>query len=259
MLDVHFRLIVSYDGTRFFGFQHQNDEPTIQGEIERALERIVKSKVRIKSAGRTDAGVHAIGQVISFSAQTRMTPEEMTRAINSNLSNDIKVIKSDYMSLDFDPRRSAIRRHYRYLIVHTNLPVYRNYAFYLKSDLDVKTIKGVYSYLYELDDFTSLCVGEERDKRAKIERIKVGHYGDFIAFDISAPFFLRKMVRMTVRLLIEVGLGRISVDEVPNILKSKDPSILVPLPPNGLYLIKVDYPDGFSHDVGSIFNVPFDI
>jgi len=259
MLNIHFRLIIAYNGTRFFGFQYQIEEPTVQGEIEKALERIVKSKVRIKSAGRTDAGVHAVGQVISFSAQTRMTPDEMKRALNSNLPCDIRVIKSDLAPSGFDPRRSAIRRHYRYLIVHTDLPFYRNYAFYLLPELDIESMETAFDILYNLSDFSSLCAGEERDKKSKLEEIKVGCYGDFTAFDISAPFFLRKMVRMTVRLLVEIGLGRISIDDVPSILNSKDPSILVPMPPNGLYLIRVDYPDGFSHNIDSIFNVPIRI
>jgi tRNA pseudouridine38-40 synthase len=256
MSERQFRLIISYDGTRYLGFQYQSEEPTVQGEIEKAIANIVKKTVRIKSAGRTDAGVHAIGQVISFMTETRMTPDEMLRALNSIIPDDIKVIESDFALSGFDPRRSALRRHYRYLIVHTDLPFYRNYTFYLPSELDIESMETAFDILYNLSDFSSLCAGEERDKKAKIERVATGRYGDFTAFDISAPFFLRKMVRMTVRLLVELGLGRINISDVPDILRSKDSSILVPMPPNGLYLIRVDYPDGFSHNVDSIFNIP---
>lgn len=258
MSEKRFRLIVAYDGSHYMGSQYQKDVPTVQGMLETALSTIMKQGVRIITAGRTDTGVHALGQVASFEANTGMVPEEVERALNSILPQDICILRVDYAQDAFHPRYSALLRHYLYLVVHNNLPFYRNYSYYLPKWLNIESIGDAIDIFYGLSDFSALCVQEERDKKAKITKISASNFGVFTAFRVSAPFFLRRMVRMMVGALIEVGLGRLNLDELINILESGDPSGIVPLPPNGLYLARVDYPDGFSADVNSVFGIPID-
>jgi len=249
-------LTVEYDGTNYCGYQMQSNVMTIQQEIESAIFRLCKEQVRTTAAGRTDAKVHALGQVVSFFTSSNIPPEKFAVALNTKLPVDIRIRKSFLVNDDFNPRFDAISKLYRYLICtkKTDAPgdcLLRNRAYiYNGQNLDIEQMKKACSILEGEHDFASFCSSGSAVKttvrnvtRFEVSILKDPFFrNDFLNFEVEANGFLYNMVRILVSTVVEVGKGKIDLEKVENILLSADRTQAPPpMPPQGLYLMKVDY------------------
>lgn len=236
---------ISYDGTRYSGWQIQKNEQTIQGVIQSAVSEIVKHPVKLLGSGRTDSGVHAIGQVASFKTGSTMTGSQFKRAINAAIPKDIRIVRAEDASIDFHPRYSAKRRWYRYIIsTHEDpVPFFINYSYWAGRRLDVDLINSYCSRLIGSHDFKNLSTieGDEVPVRNVFE-CEAKSRNDFIMLDIVANSFLRKMVRSIIGMFLELEKRREHPGRVDEILASGERSTLVQTAyPGGLYLCKVFY------------------
>jgi tRNA pseudouridine38-40 synthase len=237
---------MEYDGTRYHGSQHQTNAPTIQGETEHALERLTGEKVRIAVASRTDAGVHAKGQVVSFKANSVFAPKTWARALNHYLPPDI-AIKAAYNADDgFDVRRHAWSREYRYSILNTFVPspLMRRYTCFVPHPLDMEAMRRACQVLVGEHDFASFSGVIGGQSRRRVYRAEVGKQGNLVIFDMEASSFLPHQVRNTAGGLIRVGLGKMKVDTFWELARSGRPGAIGPaVPAQGLCLMKVNYQD----------------
>jgi len=238
-------LELAYDGTAYSGLQYQKNARSIQEVVETALKKILKKPTRVGFAGRTDAGVHALGQVASFFAETKMTPPQFMAALNSLLPKDIRVLRAVQMPLTFHPRYSAIKRWYRYIIndVENQLPFFHNYSMRVPRKLKVELLNSYCSRIRGGHDFTSFATLEtEEEAFRKVFECQFYRKNNFVIFDITANSFLRKMVRTIVGTFLEMekkGESSTRVDELLNLKKRNLAGNTAP--PQGLYLIKVYY------------------
>jgi len=236
---------VEYDGTDFFGFQMQLSRRTVQGEIERALERITGTKTRVVGAGRTDRGVHAEGQIISFSAAWRHSLADLQRALNAVLAKDVVVLELGLAPRDFHPRYGARRRVYRYTILNRpwRSPLERRTAWQVSRELDLGSMAEASRCLVGNHDFATFGKPPQGQNtvrtvfKAEWEVAKAR-----LTFDIEADAFLYRMVRSIVGTLVQVGWQQISPDEFRGILEATDRSLVkLVAPAQGLCLMRVDY------------------
>ena len=239
----NFCLTVEYDGTDFKGWQVQPGQRTVQGEIESAIHALFGCQIRITGAGRTDAGVHALGQVASFSVSTDLAEAVICRALNGLLPRDIVVKAVQTVSADFNARRHARSREYEYQIARTRCALGRQYAWQYAAPLDVAAMQEAAGRLLGEKDFTSLCVcASERDNR--VCRVSCADLveTDGLLFRIVADRFLRGMVRAAVGTLIQVGRGKRDPSDIDRILNARDRSAAGPsAPAEGLCLRRVSY------------------
>jgi tRNA pseudouridine38-40 synthase len=240
-----FRAKVEYDGTDFFGFQVQARRRTVQGEIERALERIAGIKTRVVGAGRTDRGVHAEGQVISFSVAWRHTVADLQRALNAVLASDVVVLELGLAPQDFHPRYSALRRVYRYTILNRpwRSPLERRISWQVARTLDVGWMNEASDCLVGTHDFATFGKPPQGQNTVRtVYRAEWTATGTRFTFDIEANAFLYRMVRSIVGTLVQVGWQQVSPDEFEGILEAMDRSLVrVVAPAEGLCLMRVDY------------------
>ncbi|MBM3157418.1 MAG: tRNA pseudouridine(38-40) synthase TruA [Chloroflexi bacterium] len=240
-------LIVEYDGTGYHGFQMQAGEPTIQGEIERALKKLTGERIRIVGAGRTDAGVHARGQMVSFSCPSKLSLETVIRALNFHLPSDIAVKAGSEVDKSFSARRDALSREYRYTILNsaTPSPLQRKYAYHVTLPLDIDAMNEACRFLPGTWDFASFTgpMGEKRTVR-RVSKAEVLREREMVFLDMVADSFLYKQVRSTAGCLVRVGLGKLTTEEFKGILEAKKPGLAAPVAPaQGLCLMKVNYPE----------------
>jgi len=238
-------LIVEYDGTRYHGFQSQVGVPTIQGAIESALTKITGEKIRIVGAGRTDAGVHARGQVISFRCSSRLSLPTLIKALNFYLLPDIAVKAGNIVDSSFSARRDAISREYRYTILNspTPSPLQRDYVYFVPVPLDTGAMNEACRALLGKQDFSSFS-GPMKGKRTvrNIFKAEVSKEGEIVLFDIVADSFLPKQVRSTVGSLVRVGKGKITPEDFKGIIQARRPGLAAPVAPaRGLCLMRVNY------------------
>lgn len=248
-------LIIEYEGTRYHGFQYQVGVPTIQGEIEKALERITGERARIVGAGRTDAGVHAKGQVISFKYSASLSLQTLIRALNFYLAPDIAVKGGDWVNTGFNARRDALNREYRYTILNspTPSPLNRRYSYFVPMPLDIGAMNEACRILLGRHDFASFT-GPMKGKGTirNVIKAEVSREGSLVFFDMAADAFLPKQVRSTVGALLKVGLGKLKVEEFGEILRARKPGLAAPIAPaHGLCLMRVSYPE-HKFDKGKI-------
>ena len=248
-------LIVEYDGTNYHGSQWQANAPTIQGEIEKALKKLTGKRTRIKAASRTDAGVHALGQVVSFSTDAALPLHAFIDGLNHYLPRDIAVKEAHRTNGSLDVRRRAISREYRYYIYNspTRSPMRQDFSCRVESELDIEAMNLACRALVGRHDFASFVSSAEtaREKRTVREVIKaeITRDGDMIVLDMAANSFLPHQVRNTVGSLIKVGQGKITVDEFNGIVDAKTPGLAGPTAPaGGLCLMRVNYPAAFEGD-----------
>jgi tRNA pseudouridine38-40 synthase len=241
-----YRATVEYDGTDFLGYQIQATGRTVQGEIEKSLEEITGTAIRIDGAGRTDSGVHAIGQVIAFNVAWKHTLAELQRALNATLPRDIVITDLKITDNDFHPRFSALSRSYRYTIVNQPWPsvLQRRYAHHVTEKLDVAVMNEASQFLIGSHDFASF--GKPPQGEITIREVMQAEWtveNNRLVFEIMANAFLYRMVRTIVGTLIQVGLGRLTLDEIKQILEARDLTrSAAPAPPHGLCLTRVTYP-----------------
>jgi tRNA pseudouridine38-40 synthase len=237
---------MEYDGTRYHGSQYQNNAPTIQGETEHALEKLTGEKVRIAVASRTDAGVHARGQVASFKTNSAFLLKTWVRALNHYLPSDIAIKAAYSADDDFDVRRHAWSREYRYSILNTVVPspLMRRYTGFVPHPLDMEAMHRASQMLVGEHDFTPFSGMIGRQTRRRVYRAEVSHQGELIIFDMEASSFLPHQVRNTVGGLIRVGLRKMKVESFWELAQSGQPGAIGPaVPAQGLCLMKVNYHD----------------
>jgi tRNA pseudouridine38-40 synthase len=237
--------VIEYDGTDYLGFQLQAEGRTIQGEVERVLVEATGKETRVVGAGRTDAGVHAVGQVISFVPQWKHSLSELQRAMNALLPEDIVVHHMAWVADDFHPRFSAVSREYRYTILNQPLrsPLARRFAFHYLKPLDAEAMARAAKCLVGSHDFASFGrppQGENTVRQAYQARCT--RQDQFIYFDILANAFLYRMVRNIVGTLLLVGIGELSPKGFEGILQARDRRRAgPPAPAHGLCLMRVNY------------------
>jgi len=233
---------VAYDGTEYAGFQVQPNAPTVQGELERVLAEICGEPVRITGAGRTDAGVHATGQVIDFRTASALDGSTMERGVNALLPEDIAVSRLEPAGETFHSRFSATGRTYEYRIRNapTRDPLERRREQWLPATLDRAAMREASARLVGRHDFAAFAAGVAGARTVK--RATWSEEGEILRFEIEADAFLRGMVRAIVGTLLWVGRGKTSVDRFAEVLRSGDRAQAGPsAPAQGLCLIRVDY------------------
>jgi len=240
------KLVVEYDGTDFFGFQRQPGRRTVQGTLEWALSRIMKEPVSIVGAGRTDAGVHALGQVVSFRAGGSIPTDRISIAVNSVLPRDVVAKETQEAPEDFHARYSAVSRVYRYTILESQYPsaLCGRYVWWRQPWLDLDAMRQAARALVGKKDFASFALADTEDRTTvrELSRLSIERSGDRIVFEFEADAFLRGMVRSIVGTLVEVGEGRRSPEDVEQILLSRDRSAAgMTAPARGLCLVGVRY------------------
>jgi tRNA pseudouridine38-40 synthase len=240
------KLILEYDGTYYHGWQKQPYLTTVQGTVEKALFRLTQNQIGIYGAGRTDAGVHALGQVAHFSPPVPFEREAWIRGLNALLPQDIVVHVAEAVSDSFHARFSAKGKTYTYFIhnAQRRSPFQRQTAWHLNYPLDLKKMRSAAKRLLGEHDFTSFCAAasEGESRRVDVREIRIEKKGEEIEVTIKAPRFLQYMVRNIVGFLVEVGKGRRLAAEVPLILKEKDRRKAGPTAPaHGLFLVNVEY------------------
>jgi len=246
-----FKITLAYDGGAYAGWQVQPDQPTIQQALEDAWQKVNGESVRIVASGRTDAGVHAIGQVASLASETNRSCDVLLRALNANLADDIVIDSVEEAADGFHAIRDANGKRYRYVIDDGATPnlFVRDYAWrFAYGRLDVDAMDQAAKSLLGKHDFSSFeAAGAERKTSVRtitdifIER-QVGHNGETIVFEVAADGFLYNMVRNIVGTLVEVGRGAQPESWVNDVLKTCDRSCAGPTAPaQGLFLVHVDY------------------
>ena len=240
-------LLIEYDGTQYYGFQWQVGLPTIQDELERALGRFCGQSSRVMGASRTDAGVHAQGQVVSFWTKSMLNTVTLVNALNHYLPGDIAVKAAYRAGDDFNVRRDAMSREYRYYILNSNTrsPFNRRFALFMPRMLDIQVMNEACQLIQGEHDFASFAssLDGSRSTLRNVYEAGVEEKGDFTVFRIVANSFLPHQVRSTVGLLIRLGLGKIGVDDFRDIMEARSLGLAGPLSPAcGLCLKKVNYP-----------------
>ena len=247
------KLTVEYDGTNFQGWQIQkSDSRTIQGSIEKALKTIFEKKIKLYGSGRTDSGVHALGQVANFKVNTQMTIDEIAQAINGNLPRDIAVIKAEEVNEEFHAQYSVKRKTYRYTILYrkSRCAQQRNYCLHYQGKLNVRAMKEEAKSLLGKKDFKSFQASDpaKRSKLLKentirtISNISIKKKNDLILIEMTANGFLYKMVRNMVGTLLEVGRGKFEKGCIRKILAKKNRNCAAyTAKAHGLSLVSVKY------------------
>jgi tRNA pseudouridine38-40 synthase len=240
------KLTLEYDGSAYAGWQRQPNRPTIQEAIETAVERVSGLKVPVIGAGRTDAGVHALGQVASFRAERNLPPRNWVRALNAHLPASITVLAAELMPDTFHARYSARGKLYEYRIF--NRPerptIDRLYCWHVRRPLDDSRMNHAAARLIGEHDFSSFQTQptDNDDPICRLKRLAVMREGHRLRIEAYANRFLKQMVRSIVGTLVEVGLGKHPPEAIESILDARDRSFAgKTAPPEGLFLVRVDY------------------
>jgi tRNA pseudouridine38-40 synthase len=253
----YIRLLIEYDGTNYHGWQSQKSGGTIQDILREQIHTVTGEEVRLTAASRTDAGVHAFGQVAVFGTESRFGPDVILRALNANLPMDIRIIAATEAENTFHPRYDASKKSYFYLLSteRRHSAFLHKYVWYVRSELNIDSLKEAASAVLGEHDFSSFrgagC-GAKNPVRTvlavDITRLEEMDFmtaplrGDFIKIRIEAKSFLRHMVRNIVGTLVEVGTGKISPSAFSGILESRDRTKAGPTAPaKGLFLDKITY------------------
>ena len=248
---VRFAATVSYDGQDFAGSQRQLSVRTVQGELETATATLFGSPTPVALAGRTDAGVHALGQVAAFSAETILEPATIERALNAHLPADVATRDVRDVPQDFDPRRWARRRWYRYslLTAVSRLPLQRRTAWRIGPRFDLTAMTAAGKALVGRRDFRA-CAGPLEEGRSPIRTVADARFlkqDRLLSFDIEGDAFLPQMVRRIVGGLVRVGRGALSPSDFEGAVAAAEPaSVGPPAPPYGLCLQRVWYDEGYA-------------
>ena len=241
------KLVIEYDGKEFNGWQKQPNKLNIQGEIEQAIERITGEKVDLMASGRTDAGVHAMGQVANFKTNSNMPIEKFPIALNANLKKSIVIKSAEEVEERFHSRLNCKRKTYRYVINNSKYgtDIYSNLETHIPIKLDIQKMQQAIKYFEGEHDFKAFKASGTSSKSSvrtiyKAEVLDAGN--ERIYIELTGNGFLYNMVRIISGTLVDVGLGKIEPEEIENIILSKDRQHAgKTLPPQGLYLLTVEY------------------
>jgi tRNA pseudouridine38-40 synthase len=244
----NFKLVVSYDGTDFHGWQTQPSLRTVQATLEEALAKLTGQTPRVNASGRTDTGVHAVGQVVNFRCDTRLETEVFVRGLNACLPTDVVVKESAEVPESFDANRDARRKLYRYVIHDGPVPdlFMRRYCHHSRYRLDAAAMTRSAAVLRGKHDFA--CFETEWPNRASsvrtVTHLTLNRMGDWLWLDVEADGFLYNMVRAIAGTLLNVGRGYWPEEQVAEILQSRDRNLAGPTAPAaGLFLMRVSYDD----------------
>ena len=244
------RLTVEYDGTAYSGWQRQLQSETVQGTLEDRLKQVCGHPVDLLVAGRTDAGVHGLGQTANFHTSSTMPILKIQNVLNHLLPRDIRIVKAQEVPETFHATYHAKAKLYRYVIRNTqdHTVFDRNTYHHVRSALNVAAMKKAATILIGTHDFTSFrgTLGKKANPKRTITKIKIQKNGDNLVLEYTGVSFLHQMIRILSGTLLYVGLGKLKPADVKEILNSKDRKKAGPtLPPNGLFLVKVYYPTTF--------------
>src|SRR6185369_17024647 len=259
----NWKLTVEYDGTRYYGWQEQKNSRTVAGELRAAAEGLLSGPVEINGAGRTDAGVHALGQVVRLRTGSPRKRTEILHGLNDRLPPDINVVKVEEAHPAFDPRRDTVARYYLYQISTRRTAFAKRFVWWVKDRLNVGQMNQACALLRGRHDFSRFCDkrAEERSMVVAVERAELAVEGDLLLFRIGASHFLWKMVRRIVGALVEIGRGEIGVREFSGLVDGSRTATRFDVaahtaPPSGLFLESVLYADQpLPRDLESIFPV----
>jgi len=253
----YFKLTIAYDGTDFHGWQIQANKPTIQGEIVSVLRRLTQEHILLHGAGRTDAGVHALGQVGSFKTQSTLSAQEFQRALNALLPPTIRIVAAEEVGPDFNARWSARGKTYRYRIYRGKVvpPTIWRYVLHYPFPLDEEAMREAARRFVGLHDFASFSASsgtEEDDKDRSTEReifsteLARSADNEELVFTVRGRSFLRYMVRKMVGTLLDVGRGKLTPEDIDRLYELKDRSKSGPtVPPQGLVMVEVEHEEAW--------------
>lgn len=242
-----YKLTLAYDGSAYLGWQLQPHGRTIQGELEQALTRLAGVAVKAHGSGRTDQGVHAVGQVAHFDLPRRFAPGRLVKALNAILPPDIRALHARRVDASFHARRSAVSKEYRYYIWNHPVmsPCARQYRAHVAKPLDVRLMRRAAACLVGHRDFTAFAANAHRGEVCalrNLSKLSVGHKGSEIVICAASDGFLYKMVRSLAGFLIRVGEGALPPEETGAIMAARLRTARVPTaPPQGLFLWHVRY------------------
>jgi tRNA pseudouridine38-40 synthase len=240
----NYKIVLSYDGTGFSGWQRQPERRTIQAELEGALTRLAGKKVPVAGAGRTDAGVHALGQTANFKAALRLGDAELLKALNAILPETIRIGTLERVGPEFQARRDAKSKIYRYRIWNAPQvsPFDIRYVLPWPYPLNVRRMREAAKIFVRKGDFSAFSSNRERDPVRTVSRSEIRMKGPEIIYTIQAAGFLRYMVRTIVGTLLEVGRGRLAVEEIEDLFAGGKRTLRSPTAPaKGLCLVHVEY------------------
>jgi len=240
------KLTLEYNGARYHGWQVQPDTVTIQGTVEASLTRITDNPVRLHAAGRTDAGVHALAQVVHFDTPSSLSPGDLQRGLNCLLPDDIVVRDAAEVTLDFHAQYTARQKTYAYIVYnHPLRSAFRApYAWHVRKPLDVAAMREAASALVGQHDFSAFRASSctARSSIRYLERLAVKQRAEQLFFVLRANGFLQHMVRNIVGTLVVIGQGKMAPHHMHDILQSRQRQLAGPTaPPQGLYLLRVHY------------------
>ncbi|WP_456401066.1 tRNA pseudouridine(38-40) synthase TruA [Persephonella sp.] len=239
----NYKLKLSYIGKNFSGWQKQPNRRTVQGVLEEKLSIFFNEEIKVIGSGRTDAGVHALGQVANFKTNSFKNSEKIYRYLNATLPRDVAVLSVQHVPLSFHARFSAKGKTYIYRIYTKPDPFLFGYGWYISKKLNIKSMLSALDLIKKEKDLISLSKkGEYIREDVEIREVYLRYDGSIIEIEITASHFLRYMVRKIVGHIVQIGLGSLSIEEFENIIKAKDPSKgLFIAPPEGLFLKEVYY------------------
>ena len=242
------KLVAAYDGTNYHGSQIQNNSETIEGVLKTELSSLLNEEINLIGASRTDAGVHARGNVFVFDTESRIPPEKFTYALNARLPEDIRIQDSCEVPLSFHPRHQDTVKTYEYRVLNRKLPLpeYRLYAHFTYENLNLEKMNEACKYFLGEHDFASFCAaGSQVESTVReIYDLKVQKEGELLTISVTGNGFLYNMVRIIAGTLLKVGGGQILPEDIPEIIRGKDRSLAGPTAPaKGLTLVKICYPN----------------
>ena len=239
-----YRLTVEYAGTRYSGWQTQKNARTVQGELHRALETILRGRFETYGSGRTDAGVHALGQVVHLDAATLPPPATLIRQVNDALPHDINVLEAGRVAPKFHARHSAVARSYLYQIATRRTAFAKPFVWWVREQLDVDAMRAAAESLTGFGDFRAFTDADpdEQSTRVLVEDVSVDRQGALVLVRVAGSHFLWKMVRRIVGVLVETGRGGLAASKVASLLSSEsDLPPKLTAPASGLFLERVFY------------------
>lgn len=240
-----YKIIIEYDGTKYKGWQRlNNSDKTIQEKIELLLSKLLNENIEIHGSGRTDAGVHAYGQVAHFESKTKVDPDKFPNICNQMLPTDIVIKKLEDVPSEFHARFSAKSKRYQYKIWNSAIPsaIQRKYVYQVPSKLDIELMKQAATCLIGEHDFKNFsALKTNKSTVRKIFSIAIMQKDEMIEINYHGEGFLYKMVRLLTGALVQVGLGELEPEDVQTILDRKDKIVLNAAPAHGLFLLDVEY------------------
>ena len=242
------KLITAYDGTNYHGSQIQNNGETIEGVLKMELSSLLKEDIQIIGASRTDAGVHARGNVFVFDTESRIPPEKFTYALNARLPEDIRIQDSEEVPLTFHPRHQDTVKTYEYRVLNRKLPLpeYRLHTHFTYEALNIEKMQQACKFFIGEYDFASFCAaGSQVESTVReIYDLHVKKEGDLITISVTGNGFLYNMVRIIAGTLLKVGSGQFEPEDMEGIIQGRDRSLAGPTAPaKGLTLIEIRYPN----------------